>query len=145
MRSTLYKWRYAKIFWQFFHYVSLLIGADKENRTLVNRLETCSSTIELYPLGRQGGIRTHGTFRFAGLVIRCLRPLGHLSLHLHKYVYLCKVLIFICLVANLPDARSNAVEMIRVQFQLRRLFLDRFVPLGNCILLNHFYQFHSSN
>ena len=89
--------------------LSSIVGAGKENRTPVFRLEICNNTIIRYPhcfgtggrsrtlsvavlettalplsytciFGRQGGIRTHGTSRFAGLVIRCFRPLSHLSI-----------------------------------------------------------------
>ena len=35
---------------------------------------------ELVSHGGEGGIRTHGSSRYAGFQDQCLRPLGHLSL-----------------------------------------------------------------
>ena len=59
-----------------------LFGTGGRSRTLsVAVLETTALPLSYTCIfGRQGGIRTHGTSRFAGLVIRCFRPLSHLSI-----------------------------------------------------------------
>ena len=38
-----------------------------------------SSILMLELKGGDGEIRTHETFRFASLAVKCLRPLGHVS------------------------------------------------------------------
>lgn len=66
------------------------------------------STISInFPMGVTNGgdgeIRTHETFRFASLAVKCLRPLGHVS---KTYLFLLSILMF-----NTKFSTSNLITV----------------------------------